>query len=289
MAADLHAARRAYAEDLARLGPIAHTPELTTAFATVPRERFLGAGPWRIIVPHRDGNEVFHTPDADPAPLYRDVLVTIDAARGINNGQPSLWARAFDRLGLRPGARVLHVAAGTGYYSAVLAETVGSTGRVVAVEYEADLAERARANLAPWPQVTLVHGDGRTHDPGFDVDGIAVCAGSTHPAPLWLDRLADRGVLVMPLTGRYGWGFMLRVERRGATFAASSVSGVGIYPCAGGRDVAAEGKLQTALDGLTSNKPPITALHRGAPDTSDRPRVWYAGPGFWLERALEAT
>lgn len=289
MAADPPAARRAYAENLARLGPITRTAGLTTAFAAVPRERFLGPGPWRIIVPRPDGNEVFHTPNADPAPLYRDVLVTIDAARGINNGQPSLWARAFDRLGLRPGARVLHVAAGTGYYSAILAETVGPTGRVVAVEYEADLAERARANLEPWPQVTLVHGDGRTHDPGFDVDCIAVCAGSTHPAPLWLDRLADGGVLVMPLTGRYGWGFMLRVERRGASFAAASVGGVGIYPCAGGRETAGEGKLQTALDGLKSGRPPIAALHRGAPDASDRPRVWYAGPGFWLEKKVDET
>jgi protein-L-isoaspartate(D-aspartate) O-methyltransferase len=109
-----------------------------------------------------------------------------------------------------------------------------------------------------------------------------VCAGSTHPAPLWLDRLADGGVLVMPLTGRYGWGFMLRVERRGEAFAASSVSGVGIYPCAGGRDVSAEGRLQTALDRLTTNKPPIMALHRGEPRPDDRARMWYGGPGFWL-------
>lgn len=284
MAGDVQAARRVYADDLARLGPIAHTPVLASAFATVPRERFLGPGPWRIIAPRSDGNEVFITPDADPAHLYRDVLVTIDAARGINNGQPSLWARAFDALKLRSGASVLHVAAGTGYYSAILAEAVGPCGRVVAVEYEADLAERARANLEPWPHVTLVHGDGRTHDPGFDVDCIAVCAGSTHPAPLWLDRLADGGVLVTPLTGRYGWGFMLRVERRGAAFAASSVSGVGIYPCAGGRESSAESRLQTALDVLTANTPPITALHRGEPAPAERPRVWYAGPGFWLER-----
>lgn len=284
MAADLQTARRTYADDLSRLGPITHTPALATAFATVPRERFLGAGPWRLIVPRSDVNELFTTPDSDPAHLYHDVLVTIDAARGINNGQPSLWARAFDRLGLKPGARVLHVAAGTGYYSAILAETVGPDGRVVAVEYEADLAQRAQANLELWPQVTLVHGDGRTHDPGLDVDCIAVCAGSTHPAPLWLDRLADGGVLVMPLTGLYGWGFMLRVERRGATFAASSVSGVGIYPCVGGRESAAEGRLQTALDRLTSSTPPITALHRGKPAPTDRSRVWYAGPDFWLER-----
>lgn len=286
MASDLHAARWAYAKDLARRGPITHTPELTTAFATVPRERFLGAGPWRIFVPGAYGDEVGASPDADPVHLYRDVLVAIDRARGINNGQPTLWARAFDRLGLKAGARVLHVAAGTGYYSAILAETVGPTGRLVAIEYEADLAERARANLAPWPQATVVHGDGRTIDPGFDVDAIAVCAGSTHPAPLWLDRLADGGVLVMPLTARHGWGFVLRVERRGETFAASSVSRVGIYPCAGGRDSDAEVQLQAALDGLTSSTPPITALHRGEPAAGDHARVWYVGRGFWLERVL---
>ncbi|MGE3652259.1 MAG: protein-L-isoaspartate O-methyltransferase [Reyranellaceae bacterium] len=285
MATDPAAARTAYADELARIGPIERTPELTAAFAAVPRERFLGPGPWRIIVPHASGNEVFTAPDADPVHLYRDVLVTIDATRGINNGQPSLWARAFDRLGLKPGARVLHVAAGTGYYSAILAETVGPAGRLVAVEYEADLAERARVTLAPWPWVTVVHGDGRTHDPGFDVDAIAVCAGSTHPAPLWLDRLADGGVLVMPLTARYGWGIMLRVERRGAAFAAASIGGVGIYPCAGGRDGAAEDRLQRALERLTRNIAPITALHRGEPPADDRARVWYAGPGFWLERA----
>jgi protein-L-isoaspartate(D-aspartate) O-methyltransferase len=289
VAIDLPAARRAYAEDLARLGPITHTPELISAFASVPRERFLGTGPWRIIVPRSSGNEVFMSPDADPVHLYRDVLVTIDASRGINNGQPSLWARAFDRLGLKPGARVLHVAAGTGYYSAILAETVGPTGRVVAIEYEADLAARARINLEPWPQVTVVHGDGRVHDPGFDVDCIAVCAGSTHPAPLWLDRLADGGVLVMPLTGRYGWGFMLRVERRGETFDASSVSGVGIYPCTGGRDITAEGRLQTALDRMRGNTPPILALHRGEPSSDERRPVWYAGPGFWLEEGSTPT
>ena len=289
MASDPAAARRDYADELARIGPIERTPELTAAFATVPRERFLGPGPWRIIVPRASGNEVFTSPDADPVHLYRDVLVTIDASRGINNGQPSLWARAFDRLGLKPGARVLHVAAGTGYYSAILAETVGPTGRLVAVEYEADLAEQARANLEPWPWVTVVHGDGRTHDPGFDVDAIAVCAGSTHPAKLWLDRLADGGVLVMPLTGRYGWGFMLRVERRGARFVASSIGGVGIFPCAGGRDPAAEGRLQRALDRLTRNIAPIVALHRGEPSSDERRRVWYAGPGFWLEEASAPT
>ncbi|HEY1543798.1 MAG TPA: rRNA adenine N-6-methyltransferase family protein, partial [Xanthobacteraceae bacterium] len=60
------------------------------------------------------------------------------------NGMPSLWARIFDRLGLRPDARVLQVGAGTGYYTAVLAEIVGTRGRVTAVEADGELAERAR-------------------------------------------------------------------------------------------------------------------------------------------------
>jgi protein-L-isoaspartate(D-aspartate) O-methyltransferase len=76
----------------------------------------------------------------------------------------------------------------------VLAEIVGREGRVVAVEHDAELAARARGNLEPWPQADVVAGDGRTHDPG-EVDVVIVCAGSTHPAPRWLDRLAEGGAL----------------------------------------------------------------------------------------------
>ena len=73
------------------------------------------------------------------------MLVAIDETRGLNNGQPSLWASLFDQLDLKPGERVIHVGAGAGYYSAILAEIVGSTGRVRALEIDPGLAERARA------------------------------------------------------------------------------------------------------------------------------------------------
>jgi protein-L-isoaspartate(D-aspartate) O-methyltransferase len=86
----------------------------------------------------------------------------------------------------------MQIGAGTGYYSAVLAEIVGPEGRVVAVEHDADLAAQAHGNLEPWPQARIVAGEGRTHDPG-EVDAIIVFSGSTHPAPSWLDRLAKVG------------------------------------------------------------------------------------------------
>ena len=155
----------------------------------------------------------------------------------------------------------MQVGAGTGYYAAVLAEIVGPIGHVTAIECDDELAARARVNLDPWHQVDVVHGDGRTHDPG-EVDVIIVFAGSTHPAPLWLDRLAPGGQLLMPLTNEKQWGFLLRATRGRdhdadaivlptardrKRFDAVSIGGVGIFPCIGGRDEPAAKRFQTAF------------------------------------------
>lgn len=282
----LTAQRRWFAEDLALRAPVRRNPLIVEAFATVPRERFLGPGPWRVLSGIRL-DQPSMTPDDRPHWLCHDVLVTIDAARSLNNGQPSFWAGNFDRLDLRRGERILQVGAGTGYYTAVLAEIAGRDGRVVAVEYDGDLAARAAANLAPWRQVTVVAGDGRAHDPG-PVDAVVVFAGATHPAPLWLDRLAEGGRLLMPLTGEDRWGFLLRATRRGESFGATSIGGVGIFPCAGGRDDAAAARLSAALAGDAPSRVPIRALHRGEPDPAAADTVWYHGPGFWLERQVPA-
>jgi protein-L-isoaspartate(D-aspartate) O-methyltransferase len=239
------------------------------------------------------------TSDDDPRWLYHDVLVAIDPERGLNNGLPSFWAANFDQLHLEQGQRILQVGAGTGYYTAVLAEITGPEGRVTAVEYDEELAAKARANLAPWPQVEVVHGDGRTHDPG-EVDVIIVFAGSTHPAPLWLDRLAPGGELLMPLTGEQQWGFLLLVTRPAIRDAASavlpaaagpdwfdarSIGGVGIFPCVGGRDEEAAKRFLELARGSNWADIPIAALHRGDPGPEAMDGVWYRGPGFWLERA----
>ena len=50
----------------------------------------------------------------DPAYLYQDWLIALDAARGINIGEPGLHARCLDALALREGEEVLHVGAGAG-------------------------------------------------------------------------------------------------------------------------------------------------------------------------------
>ena len=173
---------------------------------------------------------------------------------------------------------------------------------MIAIECDGELAARARINLGPWRQVDVVHGDGRTHDPG-EVDVIIVFAGSTHPAPLWLDRLAPGGQLLMPLTGDSRFGFLLRATRcrdydaesivppearDRNRFDAISIGSVGIFPCIGGRDDEAAKRFQNVLDelhrGSNFTEIPIEALHRGDPGPEVMDKVWYYGPGFWLER-----
>ncbi|WP_407186853.1 protein-L-isoaspartate O-methyltransferase family protein [Bradyrhizobium centrosematis] len=277
----LAAARRWYAEDLRYKVPVLRNPQLIEAFASVPREQFVGPGPWRIISdPYSDA---FLTSDTDPRWLYHDVLVTIDANRNLNNGMPSFWARNLEHLDVARGERVLQVGAGTGYYSAVLAEMVGSAGRVTAVETDQTLAPQAKANLANWPQVDVVSGDGRTVDVG-ELDVVIVFAGSTHPSRLWLDRLVEGGRLLMPLTDDSWRGFLLRVIRRRNRFEASSIGAVSVYPCTGGRDEEAGKRLHAALEGLPTGKVPIRALHVGDPKSDDAEKVWFQGAGFWLER-----
>jgi len=63
-AQDLAQLRRWYAEDLQMRAPIRHNLAIVEAFAAVPRERFLGRGPWRIIT-ESDLHCPFLTPDGD--------------------------------------------------------------------------------------------------------------------------------------------------------------------------------------------------------------------------------
>ena len=234
--------RRFYAEEVCVCANV-RSPALVEAFATVPRERFLGPGPWQIAYPDlaRPGRVAYQaTDDADPRHLYHNVLVAIDPARELNNGHPSSLAAWLDAVVLREGDRVFHMGCGVGYYTAIMAHVVGPGGRVLAVEADPALAERARVALGDYAQVEVRAGDGTAVDPGA-VDVVIANAGLTHAPPLWLDRLADGGRMLLPLTAALGTpagsaGFMLRVERAGGSYAARFISPVAIFASVGGRD-----------------------------------------------------
>jgi protein-L-isoaspartate(D-aspartate) O-methyltransferase len=255
---------------------------LVAAFAKVPRERFLGAGPWQILSPGIDAGDYRTTTDDDPVHLYRDVLVAIDPSRRLNNGQPSYLAFCIESLELREGDRVLHVGCGVGYYTAIMAEVVGPTGHVVGIEIGADLASRARENLRYLNHVAVIHGDGGDYDPG-PCHAIFVNAGATHPRTVWLDSLRPGGRLILYLTVAVddtgaGKGGMLKVSREGQGYRARFLSSVAVFHCRGARDESANRRLLAAMKrgGWGS----VQSLRRDAHTLNDA--CWLHGVDFCL-------
>ena len=202
------------------------------AFAAVPRERFVGPGPWRVL---NLADGYWTTPDADPRWLCHNVLIALDESRGLNTGEPSLWALHFDRLGVRQGDRVLQIGAGSGYFTAILAELAGPEGRVLGMEVDPALAAAAEQNLKAWSNTSVRRVEGIAPIEGkWDV--VIAFAGATAPPLGWLDALAEGGRALIPLTGEHRSGMLLRVDRHGASFAARYVGWVGIFHCAGARN-----------------------------------------------------
>jgi protein-L-isoaspartate(D-aspartate) O-methyltransferase len=293
--------RRFYAEEL-RFTARVNTLAVIEAFASVPRERFTGHGPWWIRSPmHMDA--YWTTGDADPRHVYHDVLIALDKARGINNGQPSLWARMFDNLDIKAGEQVLHLGCGTGYYTAIAAELVGRAGHVTAVEIDRALAERAQKALTPWPQVEIVNTDG-AQNPFEPVDVVVASAGATHPLPAWLDALKPGGRLLLPMTTAVdlaggelstarialsaggGPGAMLLVVREATNaFSARFLCRAGFVHFHGARDQAADRQLAAALARDWGSSVRSLRRDRHAEDAS----CWLHGDGWCLSRQDRGT
>jgi protein-L-isoaspartate(D-aspartate) O-methyltransferase len=191
---DLADLRRVYARQVLTLANALNNVSLEAAYATVPRETFLGRGEWRINTPWTVSALIPN----DPVLIYQDVVVALDRERGVNNGSPSLHARWLDVVAPGPGEHVVHVGAGTGYYSAILAELVGDEGRVTSIEFDAALAARARGNLADRPNVCCVKGNGFDW-PQEAVDVVYVNFAVSRPARSWIERLNVGGRLIFPL------------------------------------------------------------------------------------------
>jgi protein-L-isoaspartate(D-aspartate) O-methyltransferase len=250
---------------------------LEEAFATTPREQFVGPPPWKIFTP---AGYIEATSD-DPGLLYQDVVVSLGVAAPLNNGQPTLHAYCLHALGLEAGDTVLHVGAGTGYYTTILAKLVGKTGSVTAYETEPALAARLAANLAALPQVAVLARSG-AEGPLPLANAIYVNAGATEPLAVWLDALKPGGRLLFPLTPAAGAGAMLLVTRpadprEDGIFAARFLMQVQFVHCDGARLAATAERLTEAFRGR--RWPEVKSLHRqGAPDES----CWCWGSGWWL-------
>jgi protein-L-isoaspartate(D-aspartate) O-methyltransferase len=268
--------RQTYAAEITRRAGV-RDPRIEKAFAAVPREDFAGPPPWHI----GSGGLYGRTSDDDPARLYDDVLVAIDARRGINNGQPSLHALCIDALGVKEGETIVHVGAGAGYYTSILAKLVGTSGRVIAYEVETDIAERARANLARYPQVEVRARSGVAEELP-EADCIYVNAAATHPVRAWLDALKVGGRLLFPLQAANSSGDMLLITRpaEGDAWPARFLCGVVFIPCLGAQDKSLGRRLDEAFRRGGAER--VRSLRFGAAPPG---ATWLQGDGWALSTA----
>ena len=282
---DLNAQRRFFSEEVQMTSNI-KSAALLDALATVPREQFLPAGPWTVRGEADFQAQPRQTADADPRHVYHNVAIAIDASRALFNGAPGLLAMAIDTLAIKPGDRVLHLGTGLGYYTAILGQIVGPTGRVLGIEVDADLAASARQRLASMPWVEIRHADGSGAF-GETFDAMLINAGVTHPLPEWLDALAPGGRMMLPLTATMamptfgkaiGKGLFLAIARTGGTnsFTARPVTFLAIYSAISLRDEAINTEIGQAL--MKHPFPPIKSLRRDAHEKGAS--CWLHGDGF---------
>lgn len=252
---------------------------VANAFAVTPREHFLGRGPWEVFT----ATGYIRTPTDDPAFVYQDVAIALARDKQLNNGQPALHAACLASLAVKSGETVVHVGAGTGYYTAVLSRLTGANGRVFGYEIDAELAERAVRCLAETTNVIIYPASGSEGSlPSCDV--IYVNAGATGPMEQWLNALRTGGRLLFPLTpaeigGRPAPGMMLMITKVAdtATFSARFVCPAAFTPCVGARVPETAANLAAAFSRGDARN--VRSLRVGTPPDAT---CWVEGRGWWL-------
>jgi protein-L-isoaspartate(D-aspartate) O-methyltransferase len=216
---------------------------LERVFGLVRREAFLGPGPWQIVVNRR----YLKTPSDDPSFVYQNVLVALDRAKGINNGESFLHAAFIGAVAPRSGETVIQIGTGTGYYTALLSKLVLPGGHVHAFEIDEELAGRARENLASYEGVSVVHGDATSLElPSADL--IYVNAGVVAPPTSWLEALRPGGRIIVPWQATERIGLAVLITRTDAGYNARSLMPAFFIPCIGASDPTQRGKAPSVSD-----------------------------------------
>jgi len=131
---------------------------------------------------------------------YEDYPLPIGDDQTIS--QPTTVAFMLELLAPEEGDSILDVGSGSGWTTALLAEIVGSNGRVVGVEVIEDLVEFGLDNLAQYnfAQAEIQHSDGgapQVNEAPFD--RILVSAAADEIPDGFISQLKNNGVIVIPI------------------------------------------------------------------------------------------
>jgi protein-L-isoaspartate(D-aspartate) O-methyltransferase len=278
---DAAALHQALVDQLRSDGRIESAP-VEAAFRAVPRHHFL--------------------PELPLAEAYRNRAIPtkrLDGEVVSSSSEPTIMATMLEQLDLRPGHRVLEIGAGTGYNAALMAQIVGETGDVTALDIDQDIVEAARAHLAAAGAegVRVVRGDGAIGlAEAAPFDRIILTVAATDLSPAWREQLKPDGRLLLPfriggiltqkvvlfapaddhlttISVRSGWFMMLRGAHAQAQAHMPLGSDPGLELWADELPAVDSEALYRLLTGPGQDWPTGVQVDRG--------QIW-GGPVFWL-------
>lgn len=211
--------RQQLVESLRQSG-VLHSPALQHAFLSVPREAFVPRFyeqettrhdmAWKLVAASEMEEEEYLVA------VYRnDTLVTTLDERGwpvSSSSLPAVMAQMLEALDVQPGQRILEIGTGSGYNAALLAQLVGSAGRVISIERDAALVTQAAHALAQaaGSVVTVIVGDGVAGWlPAAPYDRIIATASAPTVPMAWVEQLRPGGKLVMDVQGTLASRFLV--------------------------------------------------------------------------------
>ncbi|MFF7156959.1 methyltransferase, FxLD system [Streptomyces sp. NPDC008139] len=180
--------RDALVQQLIELGA-ARSPRVADAFRTVRRH--------------------LATPEADMARTYQAEVATVTKTdeHGVDVSSvsaPRIQAMQIEQADIDPGMTVLEIGSG-GPNAAYLAEMVGENGRVVTMDIDSEVTDRATDFLKAtgYRNVTVVTADAERGAPDHaPFDRIVATVQATDVPPAWIEQLREGGRLVVPLRMR---------------------------------------------------------------------------------------
>ncbi|MDP3724992.1 MAG: protein-L-isoaspartate(D-aspartate) O-methyltransferase [Nanoarchaeota archaeon] len=158
------------------------TPNIIQAFERVDRKNFV-----------RETEKEF---------VYANSALPIGYEQTIS--QPLVVAFMLELLEPKKGEKILDVGCGSGWQAALLAEIVGTKGRVIAIERIPELAEMAKKNISKYKRLTkrieIIEGDGSQ---GFETeapfDKIIAAASAERIPEAWKAQIKNGGFIVAPI------------------------------------------------------------------------------------------
>ena len=201
-------------------------PGWVEAFLNVPRHAFLPEVLWRhdgeFLRPLRRAEE----PEAWLALAYANDAVATQVDDGEPAGpggtgweatssasQPSVVAVMLAALRVEAGMSVCEIGTGTGWNAALLAHRLGP-GRLVSIEVDGQLAERARDTLHhAKAEVCVVHGDGTAGYPERAPYDRVIATAAVYDIPYaWVAQTRPGGLVLTPWRTEFHPGELLLLQ-----------------------------------------------------------------------------